>query len=141
MSTSYYNPKAVHVTFAGHFIDGWSDGAMIAISKAADDYSSKVGVDGKVARTKMHNKSGTVTISLMQTSLSNDRLSEIRRNDYALPNGGGVGSLTIQNIEGTDVHTAQNAWIQSAPDLSFESEAGTREWVIAFDSLESVYGH
>jgi len=141
MATTHYNPNAIHVTFAGHFIDGYSEGTMVSLSKASDDYSTKWGTDGKAVRTKLHNKGGTITVTLMATSLSNDRLSEIRNNDYALPNGGGVGSLTIQNIEGTDVHTAENAWIQSAPDFSFETEAGTREWVIAFDKLESVYGH
>lgn len=141
MSTTHYNPAAIHVVFAGHFIDGYGDGTMISVTKAADDYSTKWGPSGKAVRTKLHNKGGTMTITLMQTSLSNDRLSEIRQHDYLVPNGGGVGSLTIQNIEGTDIHTAENAWIQSAPDLTFEGEAGTREWVIAFDKLVSVYGH
>lgn len=135
-----YDPKLIHCTFAGHFIDGYADGTFVAFSKAAPPFSKKVGVGGNVVRTRNHDRSGTVTFTLMQTSESNDRLSEILAQDLAAPNGAGVGSLTVQDIAGTSIFSAAKAWIESDPDASFEMEAGTREWVIAYELLDATHG-
>jgi len=135
-----YDPKSVHCTLAGHFIEGFGDGTFVSFSRTAPIFSTKVGVGGIVTRSRSHNKSGTVTFTLMQTSLSNDRLTEIMNADLNAINGAGVGSLTVQDIYGTTILTAAKAWIESPPDASFEAEATTRDWVIAFETLDETYG-
>lgn len=135
-----YDPKLHHCVFAGHFIQGYGDGTFIAFSKAAPPFSTKVGVGGNVTRSRNHNRSGTVTITLMQTSESNDRLTEIHKADLAAPNGAGVGSFTMQDIGGTTIFTAAKAWIEADPDATFEAEAGTRDWVIAYELLDATHG-
>lgn len=135
-----YDPKLVHCVFAGHFVDGYADGSFLAFSKAAPPFSTKVGVGGNVVRTRNHNRSGTLTITLMQTSESNDRLTQIHAQDLAAPNGAGVGSLTVQDIPGTSLFTAAKAWIENDPDAGFDMEAGTREWVIGYELLDAKHG-
>lgn len=135
-----YDPKLIHCVFAGHFLDGFADGTFVSFSKAAPPFSTRVGVGGDVARTRNHNRSGTVTFTLMQTSESNQRLSQILAQDLAAPNGAGVGSLSVQDIAGTTLFTAAKAWIESDPDASFELESGTREWTIAYEKLEATHG-
>jgi hypothetical protein len=135
-----YDPKLIHCVFAGHFLDGFADGTFVSFSKAAPPFSKKVGVGGDVARTRNHNRSGTVTFTLMQTSESNQRLSQILAQDLAAPNGAGVGSLSVQDIAGTTLFTAAKAWIESDPDASFELESSTRAWVIAYEKLEATHG-
>ncbi|MCB0912467.1 MAG: DUF3277 family protein [Propionibacteriaceae bacterium] len=135
-----YDPNLIHVTFAGHFIEGFGDGTFVTFAKTTPGFSKKTGVKGEVTRTRMHDRSGEVTITLMATSKSNDRLSELYNSDRNSANGEGVGSLTIQDIGGAALFTAAKAWIQNSPDPSFEAEVGTREWVIAYEKLDETHG-
>lgn len=135
-----YDPNLIHATFAGHFLEGFSDGTFITISKTGPAFAKKAGVRGEISRSRMHDRSGTVTFSLMATSQSNDRMSEIYNADRDAVNGQGVGSLTIQDIGGAALFSAAKAWIESAPDPSFEAEVNAREWVIAFERLVETHG-
>lgn len=141
MTTSTYDPKNIQLVFAGHFVDGYGDGTFISIARSAPVFTDKVGVGGQVTRSRSHDTRASITVTLMQSSLSNDRLTEIMNNDLATPNGGGIGSLTIRDINGTALFTSANAWIESPPDVAYELEAATRDWIIRCDDLQSsAYG-
>ena len=135
-----YDPNLIHVTAFGHFVEGFSDGTFVTLAKTGPAFSKKAGVKGEIARSRMHDRSGTLTISLMATSKSNDRFNEIYNADRDATNGEGVGSLTVQDIGGTSIFSAAKCWIESAPDPAFESEVNAREWVLAYERLDETHG-
>lgn len=122
-----YNPKLVAVSFANIPLTGFGD-TFISAERNSDAFSVVVGADGEVSRVQSADRSGKVTITLKQTSLSNDLLSA-----YALADeltGLSVGSLLVKDIAGTTLLSAQEAWISKMPAVEMGKDGAEREWVI-----------
>jgi hypothetical protein len=128
-----YDPNLYDVIFAGvRLNEGTADGQFVQVEFNAPAFTKKVGADGTVTRARSADRSGSLTVTLMQTSAINDVLSGIHLADRSAPNGQGVGSLLIQDRAGTTVLRASKAWIADDPSVTLEMEATTREWVIDF---------
>lgn len=135
-----YDPDQVTVTIAGILIGGFADGQFIQIEKDTQDFQDVVGTDGEVVRSKSNDKRATVTISLIQTSASNQLLSALLAADKASANGAGVGPLLIRDRSGTSLFTAENAWISKSPSVTFDRTATSREWEIRCAHLIENHG-
>lgn len=133
MSQQFANFSAdrVVLTFAGVRIQGLADGTFVRITPAAAGFGTKVGSDGLVSRWRSNNPLHAVEITLEQTSSSNDVLSALHNADLAAPNGAGVGTLSIEDLEGRFKAFAEFAWIEKRPDSEFGRETGTRAWTLA----------
>lgn len=123
-----YNPKRYVISFGGHTLTGFADGTFVSVQKAADDFTKVVGADGEVARSASADESATVTLTLLQTSRSNDVLSAFRREDK-LTNLG-KKPLLIKDLNGTTVASAAEAWIARGPNIENAKEISPRVWVI-----------
>lgn len=139
-TAKFYDPDQVVVYFAGGLIQGFADGEFIAVEMMSDGFGDVVGTDGEVARSKSNDRRATVTIKLLQTSDSNLFLSGIHTTDLNAPAGAGVGSLLIQDLQGTTLLNAVSAWIVKFPDQSFDRTAKSREWQIRCAALTPVVG-
>lgn len=128
-----YDPSKVICTFKGIPLGGFPDGTFIKVSRSSDLWTKSTGTDGDVTRTKSLDKSGEAMLTLDQTSLSNDDLSEEYRKDE-LENGG-IGTFTVKDINTKTELVSAKAWIRKIPDVEFGKETSSREW--AFD-LASV---
>jgi hypothetical protein len=126
-----YSPKKVRVIYAGRTMTGYMDGTFIKVQKTSDDYSMHVGADGEGARIESADESGSVTLTLMQTSLSNDVLSDLRARDKA-GDPTGHGPLLIKDLNGATLISAAEAWIRRPPDGELSNDKGSRDWI--FDS-------
>lgn len=133
-----FDPKLVVLTFMGVPITGYADDTFINAERDEDAFNKNVGAQGDVARVKTNNKSGSVTIVLQQTSLSNDFLSGIAAVDENL--GTGVGPLMGKDIGGTTVMFSAAAWIRKLPATPMSKELQTREWIIDCGKLELNVG-
>ncbi len=122
-----YDPKGVIVTFNGVPIVGYADGTFISISPSGDRFTKMVGADGEVARSKSNDYTSEVTITLLQTSISNDFLNSQMQLDK-LANSG-KGTLQIKDMLGTSLHFWKDAWIKAPPDAEFSKEVSDRAWV------------
>jgi hypothetical protein len=123
-----YDPKKYDIVYAGIRLDrGLADGTFLSISAMSPGFSSKVGVDGEVVRTRSHDTRRTVSFTTMQTSELNDRLSAVYDRDRRAPAGEGVGSFVVQDRNGTTLIEG-TAYIVQDPDLELSNEASTREW-------------
>ncbi len=94
-----------------------------------------MGSDGEAARSKSNDKSGRMTIQLLQTSPSNAILSAFALADEVTP-GGAVFPFACKDLNGGSLHTAQTGWIVKKPDAEYVVEAGPREWIIETDDLK-----
>ena len=138
MSVKTYNPADVLAVLAGIPISGYADGTFITASRDNPSWNSLVGSDGEGARAKSNDKSGTITFTLLQTSLSNDLLSGLITLDEL--SGDGVGPFMIKDNSGRTLLTAESAWIEKPADSEFGREISNREWVVKTDRLLGLIG-
>lgn len=135
-----YDPGQHDVIFAGRLLEGFGEDTFIAIAVEAPGFSDRVGVDGEVTRAKSYDRRATISVTLMQTSQSNDVLSAIYEADRAAPNGAGVGGVRVVDRSGTTVFEASKAWIQREPDAELGREAGERVWEIRCADYRGNHG-
>lgn len=139
--TKTFDPKKFIITFGAVAIVGFADGPFITVTPAADRFSKTVGADGEVGRNKSNNNTHEVTITLLQTSVSNDYLSTILRADK-LANAGKL-PLQIVDTGGTTIMSWKEAWIRTPADVEGAKEITDRAWV--FDtgqiSVENIGGN
>jgi hypothetical protein len=127
--TKTYDPKLVVVAFGGNVIQGYADGSFVEIApNDGDGFKKVVGADGEVARSKSNDNTHTVTITLLQTSASNDFLSNIRSADKLA--GKSIYPLSVTDINGTSIFFWPEAWIHGDPSWSGGKEVGERQWVL-----------
>jgi hypothetical protein len=129
-----YDPAKVIVTFGGAIITGFADGTFIQVSPASDLFTKKVGADGETARAKSSDETYEVTLTLMQTSLSNKVLNAFKEADRLSSTG--VLPLSITDLSGTALFFWPQAWIKKSPGGEFGKEIGDRAW--AFDTGKIV---
>lgn len=133
-----YDPAQVAVIFLGTPLHGFIDGVFIKWSRNEDAFKLQVGADGEVARVRNRNRSGTLAITLQQTSLSNDVLSAAAALDEL--GTGGVGALLIKDLNGTTLISTLAAWVKKVPEGELGKELGQREWVLECGALTIFAG-
>ena len=133
-----YDPTEVVLTVGGVPLSGFTDGAFIKVSRDEDAYMKAVGADGQVSRAKNANKSGSITITLKQTSPANDVLS-----GYALADevgNAGLVPVLIKDLLGTTLVSSSGAWVKKVSDTEMGKEISDREWVLDCESINMVVG-
>ena len=137
MTFKNYNPQLIIASFNGVVLQGFADGTHLRIERSEDVYSTVVGTGGDVTRVRNHNKTGMVTFTLMAESISNSQLQALQLVDEAT--GLGRGSLYIEDLNGTILVDAAQAWIMKSPDSEYSKEsAGNREWRIQCAELSML---
>jgi len=138
MAVQQYDPKNVSVIVGGKILSGFGDGTLILVERNEQMWNLKVGVDGEGTRAKSNNKSGKVTVTLMQSSASNDDLSAFTISDEQ-SNTGAVPLLIRDNL-GTTLVTALTAWVQKFANVEDAKEVSVRTWVLESDELNMFVG-
>jgi len=147
MAGAQYDPKAIIATIVSplpgigsHTITGYQDGTMLVAERNSDLNELTPGAQGDFAFTLKRDRSGTITLSLLQTSPSNAVLSQIALADQI--SGQGVFSIQIKDNESGSVGGATVAKIQKHSNMEFSNEITVREWIITcgeLNLLEDAY--
>lgn len=119
---------------------GRGDGVFIKITPMNDMFTTKVGADGEVARSRSNDRRHKVEITLMQTSDANILLSALHQLDINAPNGSGVAALFIKDMSGTSLHIAPEAWITKSPEVSYGPEVEMRTWELEAANMVDIVG-
>lgn len=133
-----YDPKNIAMIVGGSILSGFSDATFVNAIRNEDGWMLKVGVDGEGTRSKNNNKSGRYEIELMQSSPSNDILSNFAALDEA--SGTGAVPVLLKDNNGTTISSALTAWVKKYPDSPYAKETGTRKWIIETDLLNIFVG-
>ncbi len=128
-----YDPKKVIVIVGGAYITGFSPDSVVGVSRNSDNYKLVVGADGEGTRSRTNDRSGQITISLMQTSASNAVLSGYAIDDEQA--NAGVVPVTVTDLNGATLYQADQAWVKKPPKGDHGKEAKTREWILETDTL------
>ena len=132
MPAATYDPASVIVTWGSLTLSGFAPETFCNVERAEDAVVTTVGADGFGCHVINRNRSGTVTVTLMQSSLTNSALSQLANldeitSDVSYP-------LTVRDIRSdATLCVAHSAKIKKQPASSFAKELGAREW--AFTSI------
>jgi len=138
MAAKTYSPKKVSITVAGVIITGYADGTFVSVERAADAFTKVVGSDGEVGRVHSADRSGKITITLQQTSESNDVLSALQIADETTLTG--KFPVVVKDTNGTSLYMAGDAWIMKNPNAEYSNGMSTREWSIECADLVAFAG-
>jgi hypothetical protein len=91
-----------------------------------------------VARAASADERGKVTVTLLQTSASNDvlsgRLALDRLSKVAM------GPIFVKDLRGTTIAQGAEAWIEKSADVSLSKEVQGRAWTIRVAHLQLFVG-
>ena len=138
MAVRTYDPKQVIVTIGGVPMSGFSDGTFLEIDRNEPTWNTVVGADGLVTRGKTNNFSGTLTLTLKQSSPSNDVLSGFMAVDEATNRG--VFPLLVKDLAGNSIYFSAQAWVTQYANSSFGKDISDRQWVITMAEADVFVG-
>lgn len=132
-----YDPKqvVVNLSYGLNFatqITGFADGTAIKIVRTAEAYSKTVGMDGDTSRVKNSDRSGECTLTLAQTSPSNDFLTAMAN----ATSDGDVGRLTVTDIYSGSEYSSAYVWVKKPADVEYGKSLSNREWVLECADLD-----
>jgi len=131
-----YKPGEVSVVFGGYELTGFADGTIVVVEREEDSFTKHVGADGEVSRTLNANQSGTVTLTLKQTSDSNRILGELLATDE--DDGSGVAELIVKDNL-TNKAFAGEAWLQKPPNFERGKEQSDQVWTFACAKIKFTW--
>lgn len=133
MASNTYIPKLVVSSFAGTPLTGFADGNFITAERNSDGITLKVGADGESAVAVSADESGKVTITVLNTSKTNDYLS-------LCANLHTRGPLQIKDLSGRLLVNAEDAWVVKQAAITKSKEVEDNAWVIETGNLAIVNG-
>ena len=124
MSKVYtYSPQEVQLTFGGYTITGWQN---LTITRSVDAFKPVRGIRGKHTRVRSIDTSCTITVTILQTSMSNDVLCRIH--DLDLEYGSGRIELLLKDMGGTGIFSSAEAYVLGYPEVVYSGEFEYRQW-------------
>lgn len=138
MSVRTYDPKQVIITVGGIPMSGFADGTFLTVDRDDDQWAKVTGADGTSTRVKSNNRSGNMTITLKQSSPSNDVLSGFANVDE-LTNAG-VVPILIKDLSGNSLYFSATGWVKKYPSSEFGKDLANRDWVLDLVDLDVFVG-
>lgn len=123
-----YNPKKVTMALGNHMVRGYAEDSFVTIEPVGEGVTSQSGADGEVVRSVDPDSRFTVKIVVQQTSSTNDFLKKMRKKDKK--DGTGTFSLTVKDLMGDEVFSAEHAWVKNDASWGRGKAATDREWEI-----------
>lgn len=136
MALPVFSSRDVSVAWSGVALDGLAPDSFVTFSRNSDITDEEVGSDGKVAISRMADKTGTCTLSFQQNSEANLVLSGV----LAAQEGSSTfitGSLTVVDPSGSVVALLTNCHIKTAPEVTLGNTATgqTKDWVFFCEGM------
>lgn len=130
MAVKNYESERVRIIAAAFVNTGLADGTFVSIKEPGEGITDVEGADGEIARSIRSLRRAEVAITLMQTSKTNDFYSAAYHADIT-SHGAGTFPLLVQDLNGSTVLEAAEAWVTKIPDTDFDKTSGqTRTWII-----------
>ncbi|HGM5832518.1 TPA: phage protein [Serratia marcescens] len=136
-----FDGSEVYLTVGPLLVTGFSDGDSITATKASNFYEYRVGLHGAVGRARNTDKTGTIEVHTLQTSLANDELSALLNLDSLTADGKAVFPISVTDFSGRTVIAAGQAWIEALGGVPFSTNAvGERVWTFRCADLKMFVG-
>ena len=136
MSSKTYSFKHTNVLFGGVKMGGFGEEGGVTVARGEGKWVTTVGADGKVSRSYVASDAGTVEITLMQTSKSNEDMWQLHVADVATLKG--QVPLHVHDTLGGSTYFAADAWIEGPPEVSLNKGVEEYTWTVQCENL-SMY--
>ena len=124
MTVYTYIPEKVEVN-----ICGWKLSGVKTVSVSQEpQFKTLKGIRGKNTKVFLNNNNAVVQIDILQTSPTNDVLSELLYADIAQNNV--RIDFSLFDTMGTTGVSSNNAFIAGQPETTFNEGVGVRRWTI-----------
>lgn len=124
-----YDPKKVTVVMGPYIITGYAEETFINIVTNGDGTTAIVGCDQEIVRTiNPDSILKTITLTLLQSSSSNDDLTLLKNMDDQ--SGAGIVPLAIKDLTGSTLLMSDQAWVGKKPDTQRGKTANSLAWTI-----------
>lgn len=139
-----YNSKDVDVVLtsrldgASIIASGFMADSRVNVALGEDAISLAKGSDGEWCFEFSNDYSGIISLTLMQSSATNDFLST--QHNLQRLQGGGLLEVLVKDNNGRSIHYAPYARIQKMPDADYGPEINAREWPLLCPEIESFEG-
>lgn len=133
-----YDPGKIAISFKGILLLAPADGTFVTAERHEDTFSYQYGARGDMARVRNRKRGGRIVATLMGMSPTNDQLSTILALDEQT--GLGYGAIQIEDLNGTTLVHAVNAWIVRPPNFEGASDHSPREWQFDCENLDIFIG-
>jgi len=133
-----FDPKKVTVIVGPYSISGYAKGTFIQAEYQEDLYKTVVGADGETTRVRNNNRSGKITITLHNSSLSNADLTALKELDDTT--GNGKVPVFIHDNSGYDTAGSPEAWVSKMPAMKKGDDVENYEWVLDCRDFEPILG-
>lgn len=133
-----YDPRLILISFGGVPIVGYADGTFLTVVRNNDMWAEVVGASGETSRGKSNDRSGLATLTLLQTSPSNDIISGFAIQDEV--SNVGVKPFLAKDGLGTTTLFSATGYVKKLPDSGYAKEVGSREWTIFLVDLQVFVG-
>lgn len=138
MAVRTFDPKSVVITIGGVPMSGFADGTFLEVTADTQQFTKVVGADGYTTRVKSNNYGGVMTLTLSQSSPSNDVLSGFLALDRTA--NAGVVPILIKDLSGSTIIFSGTGWIQQFPDVTFGNEINNRAWALDLADIDILIG-
>lgn len=128
MAVTTYNPRKVTCSFGTHMVSGFADDSFISIEADGDGTSYVIGADGAMVRSIDPSNVYKITLTLLQTSQTNDYLMARWEQDHT--EGDGTFSVSISDVLGDERFSSAVAWVTKPATWERGKEQSNREWEI-----------
>lgn len=123
-----YNPKDIVVIAGFQQLTGFAEDDIVEVKPRGDGIVPYDGADGEVGRSIDPNDCLEITVTLAQTSESNDILSSLY--DLDKNTGNGMFPFAIKDLSGSTLISATQAWVKTYADAKIGRKIDTRQWTI-----------
>lgn len=138
MAVRTFDPKSVIITVGGVPMSGFADGTFLEVTADTQQFTKVIGADGFVTRVKTNNYGGVMTLTLGQTSPSNDVLSGFLAADRI--SNLGVVPILIKDLSGTTILFSATGWLQQFADVTFGNTNNNRAWNFDLAEMDIFIG-
>jgi hypothetical protein len=114
-----YSSEDVQIAWSGVPLSGFAEDSFVSIVRTSDLTAGNVGADSKAEISRLPDRTGTVTLSLQQGSVSARALAATIDSDDLL-----IGDMTIADPSGSVFALCKDAHIMTAPEITRGVNAG-----------------
>lgn len=133
-----YSPDQIIFAFKGVPITAWAPDSFVTVKRNERTVTMEVGAGGDVVRVFTLNHSGTIEFELVAASPQNDLLSNIQASDEV--NHDGVGSVILQDINGSTNAHSNEACLDGPPDIVRGKGMPTTKWKLLVSDITMFLG-
>lgn len=133
-----FNMKDYKLTVGAQPITGLGDGDMVIVARANDAAGINEGGTGDSCFYLTNSTQGTITIRTLRSSADNIYLSGLMLEQELA--GGGEVAITIEDVNGGDVHQAPACRLQKPPDGNYSNDMAGLDYVFLCLDVSMFYG-